>query len=231
MQVTTIWRYPVKSLGGERLTSATVGANGIEFDRAWGVYDPATEMVLTARREPALLFLSAAVVEGQPVITCDEGSVMTTDADLSNWFGRPVEIRAATAGPGTFENPMNAEDETDWVTWQSVGDTFHDGASKISLAANASYGDWDPRRFRINLTVDAPHDDVLTGEITVGSVTLRARKPISRCVMVSRAQPGLPKDIDVLKAIIAERANQLGVGAVVTSAGVIAVGDPVITSP
>ena len=225
-RVREIWRYPVKSLGGERLDRADIGALGIEGDRAWGLYDPASDTVLTARREPALLFLRAQIDEGRPVITCDDGGRLTTDADLSNWMGRPVELRSAESGPGTFENPMDADNETDWVRWQSSGDTFHDGRSKISFVSVASLGGWDQRRFRINLILDGSGEDGLQGHVAVGSTVLAVRKPIERCVMVTHAQPGLPKDITVLKRVIAERNNQLGIGAVVTTSGTINTGDP-----
>jgi uncharacterized protein YcbX len=225
LRVREIWRYPVKSLGGERLDRADIGALGIEGDRAWGLYDPASDTVLTARREPTLLFLRAQIEDGRPLITCDDGGRLTTDAELSNWMGRPVELRSAESGPGTFENPLDVDNETDWVQWQSSGGTFHDGRSKISFVSFDSLGEWDPRRFRINLILDGSGEDELHGDVTVGSTVLSVRKRIERCVMVTRAQPGLAKDITVLKRVIAERNNQLGMGAVVTTAGTITTGD------
>lgn len=228
--MTEIWRYPVKSLGGERLGSADLDRFGIEGDRQWGLYDPATGLVLTARREPPLLFLSARLVDGAPVITCDDGSRLVDDRALSAWMGRPVELRSAADGPGTFENPMDVDNETDWMQWQSAGETFHDGRSTVSLVSERSLGDWDRRRFRINVIVDEGDDTALNGEIAVGSAVLTIRKPIERCIMVTRAQPGLPRDPSVLKRIIGERDNQLGVGAVVAEPGAIAVGDDVVSS-
>ena len=223
-----IWRYPVKSLGGERLDRADVGAPGIEGDRAWGLYDPRTDLVLTARREPSLLFLSARIDNGQPVITDAQGNELGSDSDLSASLGRPVELRSAAAGPGTFENPTDIDTETDWVRWQSSGGTFHDGRSKISFVSLASLGEWDARRFRINLILDGSGEDELRGDVAVGSSVLSVREPIDRCVMVTRAQPGIDRDLSVLKRIIAERDNRLGMGAVVTTPGRVTVGDEVV---
>lgn len=231
MRVAEIWRYPVKSMGGERLPTAEVTPDGIEGDRAWGVLDPATGLVLTARREPALLFLSATHRPGErPAITCDDGTELPDDDALSRWMGRPVLLRPATQGPGTFENPMTVDDETgeerDWFTWQSAGRTFHDGRSTVSFVSRASLGEWDARRFRANLVLDdGSGEDELTGEVAVGSAVLTVRRPIDRCVMVTRAQPGLPRDVSVLKRVIAERDNQLAVGATVATPGRIAEGD------
>ena len=39
MQVEQIWRYPVKSMAGERLEHARIGALGIEGDRVVHVED------------------------------------------------------------------------------------------------------------------------------------------------------------------------------------------------
>ncbi len=227
MRVCEVWRFPVKSIGGERLTGGAVDERGLEFDRAWGVFDPATSMVLTARREPSLLFLSASVADGRPAITTEDGDDVSTDDLLSQWIGRPVQIRSAADGPGTFENPMNVDDETDWVKWQSAGSTFHDGRSTISLVSHNSLGDWDVRRFRINLVLDGGGEDDLDGLVTIGSATLSIRKPIDRCVMVTRPQPGLERSLDVLRTIIRERDNRLGIGAIVSSSGRIDVGDEI----
>lgn len=230
MRVEEIWRFPVKSMGGERLTGCDVDERGLEFDRAWGVYDPATGMVLTARREPSLLFLTASVDDGRPAILTDTGDDVSTDAALSTWLGRPVEIRSAADGPAMFENPLNVDDETDWMQWQSAGTTFHDGRSTISLVSRATLRDWDVRRFRLNLTLDGEGEDELDGVVTVGSCTLTIRKPIERCVMVARPQPGIERDLGVLKTIIRERNNQLGIGATIASSGRINLGDELLSA-
>lgn len=228
MRVQEIWRYPVKSMGGEQLPGCDVDERGLEFDRAWGVYDPASGMVLTARREPALLFLSATVADGRPEIRTADGDDVSSDANLSTWLGRPVEIRSAADGPATFENPLDVDTETDWVQWQSAGTTFHDGRSTISLVSRTTMRDWDRRRFRMNLTLDSAGDDELGGLLTVGTSTLSIRKPIDRCVMVTRPQPGIERDLGVLTTIARERENRLGVGATVVSSGRIDVGDDVL---
>ena len=52
MRVAELWRYPVKSLQGERLTSADVGPEGLAGDRQWALFDVSTGYGLTARRVP-----------------------------------------------------------------------------------------------------------------------------------------------------------------------------------
>ena len=114
------------------------------------------------------------------------------------------------------------------MQWQSTGVTFHDGRSTISFVSDTTIGEWDARRFRINLILQGSGEDDLSGSLAVGTATLSVRKPIDRCIMVSRAQPGIRRDLGVLKTIIRERDNRLGVGATVASSGAISVGDHVL---
>lgn len=71
-----LWRYPVKSLQGERLESAVVAQNGLVGDRLWGIRDERTGRILTARRRPELLSAAAAYDSDLPVITLPEGRVV-----------------------------------------------------------------------------------------------------------------------------------------------------------
>jgi uncharacterized protein len=57
--VTEIWRYPVKSMGGETIDAAAVGERGLHADRTWAVRDPALGAISTARRLPPLLRCTA----------------------------------------------------------------------------------------------------------------------------------------------------------------------------
>ena len=53
-------------------------------------------------------------------------------------------------------------------------------------------------------------------------------KPIDRCVMTTRPQPGgIERDLDVLRTINAERHTHLGVGSLVVTPGHLRVGDEV----
>lgn len=230
VRILEIWRYPVKSVGGERLDTADIGETGITHDRGWGLVDDTTGNVLTARREPRLLFGSARVVDGAPVVTIDSGAELRTSDDFSEWLDRPVTLAAAAgAEGGIYEVPLDFENDDGWVSWQGPGDAWHDSpTSRVSLVSRDTIGDWDVRRFRPNLLLDGSGEDELVGrEITIGSSRLAVGKQIDRCVIVTRPQPGLERDLDVLRTINAERAASLAIGATVTTPGTIATGDEV----
>jgi uncharacterized protein YcbX len=234
VQVLELWRYPVKSLGGERLDAAPVTDLGIAGDRGWGLRDQGTGTVLTARREPRLLFASARLAgPGQVVITLPDGTETTDDGALSAWLGRPVTLARAGDEGGTYEAPMDFERDRDWVSWQGPGGAWHDSPrARLSLVGTATLGTWDRRRFRANVVLDGGGEDELVGtDVAIGGAVLRVTTPIDRCVMVTRAQPGLDRDLDVLRAINAERGACLAVGALVTTPGTIAVGDEVRPAP
>ena len=51
--VREIWRYPVKSMAGERLDRGRVGARGLLGDRGWAIRDEATGEIHNAKRHPS----------------------------------------------------------------------------------------------------------------------------------------------------------------------------------
>jgi uncharacterized protein YcbX len=102
-----IWRYPVKSMGGERLDEVAVTAAGLTGDRAWAVRDTAAGEIRGAKRIPPLLLCTASFLEepgpngGEtPVeVTLPDGStVRSGDSDvagrLSAALGREVTLEA-----------------------------------------------------------------------------------------------------------------------------------------
>ncbi|MFM9032820.1 MAG: MOSC domain-containing protein [Mycobacterium sp.] len=57
--VTAIWRYPVKSMAGERIPSARIGPLGLHADRTWAVRDLELGATTSAKRLPGLLLCTA----------------------------------------------------------------------------------------------------------------------------------------------------------------------------
>ena len=233
MQVDELWRYPVKSLQGERLTGAEVGPDGLAGDRQWALFDAGTGLGLTARRVPDLLFLTGRLrPDGRVEVVLPDGSVTSEDAVLSDWFGRPVALRAAADAPGErlYENPaeVGEDDEYDWDTFSGARGAFHDSSRiRVSLVSAGTLGTWDRRRFRANVVLSGEGEDALVGQrVRLGSAELDVVKQVDRCVMVTRPQPGgIGRDNGVLRNIHRQRDGYLAIGALVTRPGTVSVGD------
>ena len=231
MRVAELWRYPVKSLQGERLESIAVTADGLEGDRRFAIHEVETGFGLTARREPELLFAAARLRDGGEVeITLPDGSVARDDDALSGWLGRPVALRETGGGSALrFENPVDFEDESGaWTPFGGGDGPFHDSASvRVSLLSTATIGTSDRRRFRPNVLLDGEGEDALAGcSVRLGEAWLNVGERIKRCVMTTRAQPdGIERDLDVMRTIARERDARLAIGALVSRAGTVRVGD------
>jgi MOSC domain-containing protein len=231
MRVVELWRFPVKSLGGERLPAADVGPEGLAGDRQWALFDTDSGFGLTARRVPDLLFATARLrPDGAVEVVLPDGTVTADDDVLSTWLGRPVALRAAGEATGTrrYENPADAEADADWQPFEGAGGAFHDNADfRVTLVSAGTIGGWDRRRFRANVVLDGAGEDDLSGSrVRLGDAVVDVDRPVPRCVMVTRPQPGgIDRDTGVLRTIHRERGGNLAVGGRVLTPGRVAVGD------
>lgn len=106
-RVDAIWRYPVKSMLGERLPAASVTSSGLCGDRAYALWDHGTSRVASAKNPRlwrALLSCSAQYVEPPLAGEAPPAVAITTPADtllssdpevsarISAWLGRQVSL-------------------------------------------------------------------------------------------------------------------------------------------
>jgi uncharacterized protein YcbX len=252
MRLVEIARYPVKSLQGELLTRGEIEADGLRGDRGWGIRDETTGKVLTARRAPELLFARATLVDDTPVLTLPtgvscEGPGAETDSSLSDWLGKPVRLVAAGSSPAAraeyFADPT--DDTSEAIEWTMPAGRFVDAQPLLLLttaslrAAEALYptGDWNVRRFRPNLVVDADGDGWLedgwcgTSVVTIGTVRLSPQQPCIRCTMVTRPQPDLEDDRDLFRTLARHHAGRFGAWTAVDVTGTVTVGEEVAVRP
>lgn len=230
MRVRELWRYPVKSLQGERVDATWLGTEGLAGDRQLAIFDVATGFGLTGRREAELLFASAAIVDGVVQITLPDGSIARDDAALTEWLGRPVALRStAQETSRRFESPEDFENEatSNWRAFTGALGSFRDDQdAAISIASTGSLGDWPQRRFRPNIVVDGSGENELVGALVqIGESVVKVQDRLGRCVMVTRAQPGIERDLGVLRTIHRERDHTFAVGATIEREGDVAIGD------
>jgi len=245
MVVTGLWRYPVKSLQGERLDTARVEEDGIQGDREWGIRDNRTGRILTARRRPELLGASSSYDDGAPAIVLPDGRTVVgpgahTDRALSEWLESPVSLVSATGtDAGRAEYFVDATDDTSQaVEWTMPDGRYVDSAPVLVLTtaslrtADSLYaeGMWDPRRFRPNILLDVSGDGWVEDEwvgrpVQVGGATVMPTQPCIRCTMVTREQPGLDPDPDIFRTLARHHRGHFGVWSDVLTPGVLSLGD------
>ena len=245
--VQALFRYPVKSMQGLPVEQVEVGAAGIAGDRTWALVDLERGTLLSAKRHSALLQAAAdderITLPDGATVELSSGSSADADRVLSDWLGRPVELRTAGGGESlsyemTFEPP---NDHAEYVPIPSPAGSFLDLAG-VHLLSTATLDagrhaypdlDWDVRRFRPNVVVDGSElepfgEDAWTGrQVRVGGAVLAATQPTVRCAMPLRAQPGLERQRDLYDALEDLHRNHLGLYLDIVEPGPVSVGDPV----
>lgn len=249
--VAEIWRFPVKSLQGERLDSAQVDETGVVGDRGFAIVDVESGKVLSAKRYGQLLDGSARTfADGSVMLTIPEvGDVAATDPRvhdlLTAWVGRPCRLEPRNrVDAARFDMSMEVDgDESTVFEWPCAAGSFVDVAhlhllTTASVAAGASLypdGNWDVRRFRPSVLIavdDAEpsflEDAWVDGEVGIGTVTAHVDFPTVRCPMPARVQPcGIASDRRIVHTLRDNHDTNLGVYATVTQTGRVSVGDAV----
>ncbi|HKN95001.1 MAG TPA: MOSC N-terminal beta barrel domain-containing protein [Thermoleophilaceae bacterium] len=221
--VSELWRYPVKSFGGERLDSLEIDRRGIVGDRRWALVDPEGKLASGKptrrfRKVRGLLMHRAQLENGKPLIELADGRSMAVDDPAAG------AVAEELAGPG-------------WVFGEER-EVPHYDAAPVHLVTSRTLeqleslvgGEFPSQRLRPNVVIEwdgAPGfaEDGWTGRnIRIGEVELRVVERTERCVMVNHARPGIEHRSDVLKTI--GRANEAcaGVYAEVVATGRIELG-------
>ena len=121
MWIAEIWRYPVKSMRGERLDRAMLGAEGVEGDRQLVVRLP-NGAIATARRYPRLLTLAGstgpdgeALVDGRRWNSAEIGERIEAVTRRGPRAGRRVTLRHPAAAGRNRRRHRGV-----WVRWAPV---------------------------------------------------------------------------------------------------------------
>jgi uncharacterized protein YcbX len=208
MKVDSIWRYPVKSMAGERLSHADIDISGVPGDRMLQVYDRQGRMV-TARRYPRLLQLHATLgLDGEPLV------------DGLPWRSPEVSrhVEAAVAPGATlqaFDGPARFDILPLLVCTDGAVSLFGRDVRRlrpnlvINGVAGAGEREWEGAHLRL-------------GELLIGLTDLRGR-----CVMTTVDPDNGDQDPGVLRDIVRRLGGRLCLNALVISPGTVAEGDDV----
>ena len=208
MKITEIWRYPVKTMAGEKLQRVAIGPLGIEGDRVVHVED-ASGRVITARSHPRFL--------GHKGSLGADGAIRVD--------GRP------------WNTPEVAADVVD-IAGPGAKLVRYDGAERFDVlpllvatdGAIAAFGH-DHRRLRPNIVIGSveglterewPGACLRIGKVLIGVQDLRLR-----CVMTSYNPDTLVQDKEVTRGIYRRFDGKLALNCFVIEGGEIAVGDEV----
>ena len=205
--VAELWRYPVKSLAGERLSSTTISPDGMAGDRIVRVRGP--EGVRTSRRHYRLLGLRGTLdPHGRPLV---DGHPWESDEALAL-------IRKA-AGADAWLEAFEGLDRFDILPLLVATD-----------GAVSAFGR-DVRRLRPNIVIGGigglGEREWVESELRIGDAIIRLDSLRSRCVMTTIDPDTLRLDPEVLRDIVRRFENKLALNAEAVCGGTIRVGDSV----
>jgi uncharacterized protein YcbX len=207
MHVSEIWRYPVKSLKGERLNETEITKLGIPGDRQIAVIRTISGRFLTSRSRPKLLGLQGSInADGVPTIN---GHLWNSPQALQL-------VREAADEPVTLEQIPAPQ-------------AFDVLPLLIATDGAVRYLNIDHRRLRPNiLLADVPEleERKWPGRvIAIGDVHIHAEKLRDRCVMTTFDPDTQAQDPSVLLRIVRELDGSTALDSSVITPGRIRVGD------
>jgi uncharacterized protein YcbX len=223
-----IHRYPVKSMAGQKLDSASLGWYGIDGDRRFAFVrrDIRNDFpFLSASRLPSL-------VTYQPLGAA--GFVRTPAGQELEIRGEPLRDELAQAYGGPLELMELRSGIFDETPVSIITSTSIDS---VSAAAGAPS---DVRRFRPNFVIEGPNGQPFPEDAWVGrtlcfgegaeapAVSISMRDV--RCVMLNLDPDTGVQDARFMKAAVRLNENCTGVYATVTRTGSVAVGARVFVS-
>jgi uncharacterized protein YcbX len=229
-KVQAIFRYPVKSMAGERLDAAELGWHGLEGDRRLAfrrIDDRGGFPWLTASRLPDLLLYvpyrrEKGAQGGLPThVRTPNGDEMPVFGEelareVGRKYGAPVEMMQLRHG--IFDDASISV---------IASDTVHEIGRLAGLSP-------DVRRFRPNVvarslrSVPFQEDEWLGGELSFGegddAPAITVTMNDVRCSVVNLDPDSARPAPEVLKAVVRVNQNNAGIYGVVTRTGRLAVG-------
>lgn len=208
MRVAHLWRYPVKSMGGEELTEAVVTQDGIAGDRLIQVVS-APGRYVTSRTHPKLLLHRATIGAGGGILI--DGQPWDSPG-----IAKAVE---AIGGHGTRLIRYDGPERFDVMP--------------LLVATDGAIADFgrDYRRFRPNIViggVEGLGEREWEGKfLTIGDCVIAVDSLRMRCVMTTYDPDTAEQDISVLRDIVRRYGGEFALNCEVVRGGTIRAGDAV----
>jgi uncharacterized protein YcbX len=207
MFVKELWRYPVKSMAGERLLRAEVGELGISGDRTILVH--VGSKVVTSRTHHRLLGLKG---------TLDSNGVPQISGHAWN-SPEALELVKTAVGPDAELVEYDGPERFDVLPLlvATDGAVNHMGIDGRRLRPNIVIGGVDGLKER-----DWPGRRLQIGDVLIHAAQLRGR-----CIMTTFDPDTLQQDRNILRRIVRELGGTMALDCAVLQGGPIREGDPV----
>jgi uncharacterized protein YcbX len=258
MQVTQLFIYPIKSLGGIEIKQSLVTQRGLQYDRRFMLVDE-HGVFLTQRtlHKMALFKLSLAdngfvvsfenkTIEipfyltgttQQVTVWDDTFEAITADEKYNQWFSeqlnQPVKLVYMHQHSNRLVNPKYAQNNEQL----SLADGYPVlviSESSLNLLNTKLAKPIGMDRFRPNVVINgaAPHQEDELGVFNMGSTQFKVAKPCGRCVVTTINQQTLQTSKEPLATLAKYRkvgdSVNFGANVICLKEGQIAVGDGIL---
>lgn len=254
-QISGIWIYPVKSLGGIRMSSAKVLPKGLEHDRRWMLVDEQLRF-MTQREYPAMALFRLEYNDNGFTIQYDGDSIQlpfeasSHEITATVWNDTVTVLEVSLQHSEWFSNKLGTNCQL--VAFpennqRNIDIAYAHNGEQVSLAdgypvliiAQASLDDLNRRlnkpvpmdRFRPNLvfTGGEPYEEDSWKDFTIGNCCMAGIKPCGRCTIPTVDQQTGQKGTEPLATLsVYRRQNNkvlFGQNLVPLSGGIISEGD------
>jgi len=230
--VAQLYRYPVKSMQDQALSSTPIGLQGVPGDRRYAFVQAEKRGAfpwLTGREIAKLLLYRPEYVQPydgtgrEPALRVHTPA--GTEFDIAG-AGLRAELEQALGAPLFLLRDHRGSYDTAQLSLFSLG-----LADELSARHQMPI---DPRRFRANLYVrpdgvgSLPERDWPGRTFTIGAeLRLAVTEPDQRCMMIALDPETAQRDPALHQLVVNEYGNRAGVYAVVLRPGTVTVGDAV----
>lgn len=240
IQVTSLWRHPIKSLGREALKRVTLTAGqSMPYDRLWAIaHDSAKangsewaacQNFNRGAQSPSMMAVTATLEETSETITLRHPARpdLTVQPDTESgtllaWASELVDADRAQPSQ-LFRLEGRSFTDTPFASVSLCNSASHDAVEGLAQSP------LQQERWRGNIWLNgaAPWSefDWLGRDLRIGSVILNVEERIRRCKATTANTDTGVRDVDTLKALNTLGHQDFGIYATVKETGTIALGD------
>jgi len=227
-KISDLFIYPIKSMAGISVDSATALTEGFEYDRRMMLVDE-TGKFMSQREHAKMALFQTEIIDGHISVRFDNGSInipigemyeLTTsvsvwgsklkayemNAIFSEWFSDHLNQKVKLVTMGEKSKRYKRLFESPFSTYVSLADGY-----PYLLLGKASLNELNTRcpeeipmdRFRANIIVESqnPHEEDDLGSLELGQAKFKNIKPCARCVVITIDQKNAIKSKEPLATL------------------------------